>query len=114
MKKLLIILSLFIIVFSCKEKKSIENDKANYIDVKIQSSREYTDEERVKIRSALERFNENVVIEDGQYVVKAKSGDEIGIPNEFFYIFKMGIDDTNELAREAENNWRLAEPNQTN
>ena len=50
-------------------------------------------------------------IVNNQYLITAKSGDEIGIPNEFFYIFKMGIDDTNDLIRESDKDWELAEPN---
>jgi hypothetical protein len=95
------------LTFSCKTKPKPEN----YIDIKIQTSREYTIEERANIRLALKRFNESILIEDGLYVVKAKSGAEIGIPNEFFYIFKMGIDDTNYLVKEAGPGWELSEPN---
>ncbi|MDA3928852.1 MAG: hypothetical protein PF541_07810 [Prolixibacteraceae bacterium] len=103
----LLLLFLSMLTFSCKTKPKPEN----YIDIKIQKSREYTVEERANIRLALKRFNESIVIENGLYVVKVKSAAEIGIPNEFFYIFKMGIDDTNDLVKEAGPGWELAKPN---
>jgi len=102
-----IMIYISILSISCTSKSKHEN----YIDITIQTSREYTPEERAKIREALKRFNENVEIVDNQYLITAKSGDEIGIPNEFFYIFKMGIDDTNDLIRESDKDWELAEPN---
>jgi len=52
-----------------------------------------------------------VKIVDNQCILTIKSGDEIGIPNEFFYLFKMGIDDANDLVRESDKDWKIAEPN---
>lgn len=96
----------FLILFSCKSDKQSDL----YIDIKIQSTREYTSEERAKIKEASKRFYEHVEIKNNQGIVTARNGDEIGIPNEFFYLFKMGIDDANDLARET--GYQIEEPNQ--
>lgn len=102
-----IMIYISILSISCTSKSKHEN----YIDIKIQTSREYTPEERAKIREASKRFYEHVKIVDNQCILPIKSGDEIGIPNEFFYLFKMGIDDANDLVRESDKDWKIAEPN---
>ena len=97
--KTLVLSILFFSFFlnSCNSSKKPEN----YIDIKVQFNREYTPEERAKIKEASKRFYEHVVIKDNQCIVTAKNGEEIGIPNEFFYIFKMSIDDANETAQKT-------------
>lgn len=87
-----------------------EECEPEYIDIPIVSDREYTIEEIEKYGLLSERFYQNVEIENGIYVIKAKSGDEIGIPNEFFYIYKMLLDDSNEYLLEAQKTGKDIKP----
>lgn len=106
---------LMFLMLSCKNVNNPKNSPVEYINIQIVSDREYNKEERAKIKLAHKRFNESVITENGKYKVIVNSGDEIGIPNEFFYIFKMGVDDTNDLIEEAKmlgQEIELIEPNQ--